>query len=277
MANTQFKHPGSMVNIDHDHYKPIAADKKWTKGIDAASLSELAEAADKITKLHHETVNFVARKQIEVGQILLAAREKFPGDKEFGQWRETCTPIGSRQTAHKLMQLATQAGAGRITEKLLDGLPTSTLFELLSAPDSVVNAIEEKVEAGEKPSQKEVREIRAEAAAPSTGQRGPTHQTDKPQVYTNHAKPKAEPESPEAKYNKILEKAFEFRVDAFRDSGEKLTDEWSWVIFGIPPFAEGLPHKEVVGVMHLHYLKDCFSDSIKATLNDAMARLMKLY
>lgn len=224
MANTQFKHPGSMVNIDHDHYKPIAADKKWTKGIDAASLSELAEAADKITKLHHETVNFVARKQIEVGQILLAAREKFPGDKEFGQWRETCTPIGSRQTAHKLMQLATQAGAGRITEKLLDGLPTSTLFELLSAPDSVVNAIEEKVEAGEKPSQKEVREIRAEATAPSTGQRGPTHQTDKPQVYTNHAKPKAEPESPEAKYNKILEKAFEFRVDAFRDSGEKLTD-----------------------------------------------------
>lgn len=275
MTNAQFKHPGR-VDLDHEHYKPIAVDKKWTKGIDAAGLSELAEAADKITKLHHETVNFVARKQIEVGQILLQAREKFPGDKEFGQWRETCTPIGSRQTAHKLMQLATQAGEGRITEKLLDGLPTSTLFELLSAPDSVVNTIQEKVEAGEKPSQKDVREIRG-AASQSTGQRGPTHQTDKPQVYTNQPKAKAESESPEAKYNKTLEKAFEFRVDAFKDSGDKMDDAWAWVIFGLPAFAEGLPHKEVVGVMHLHYLKDCFSDSIKAILNEAMARLMKLY
>lgn len=276
MANTSFKHPGSMVNLEHEHYKPIAADKKWTKGIGAAELAELAEAADKINKLHHETVNFVARKQIEVGQILLQAREKFPGDKEFGQWRETCTPIGSRQTAHKLMQLATQTGEGRITDKLLDGLPTSTLFELLSAPDTVVATVQEKVEAGEKPSQKDVREIRG-AAVQSTSQRGPTHQTDKPQVYTNQPKVKAEPESPEAKYNKILEKAFEFRVDAFKDSGERMDDAWAWVIFGLPAFAEGLPHKEVVGVMHLHYLKDCFSDSIKAILNEAMARLMKLY
>ncbi len=276
MANTSFKHPGSMVNLNHDHYIPIAADKKWTKGIDAAGLTELTQAADKITELHRETVNFVARKQIEVGHILLLARAKFSGDKEFGQWRETCTPIGSRQTAHKLMQLATQAGEGRITEKLLDGLPTSTLFELLSAPDSVVNTVQEKVEAGEKPSQKDVREIRG-AAVQSTSQRGPTHQTDKPQTYTNQPKPKAETESPEAKYNKVLEKAFEFRVDAFRDSGEKMTDAWAWTIFGLPAFAEGLPHKEVVGVMHLHYLKDCFSDSIKGTLNEAMACLMKMY
>lgn len=265
-----------MSDINHPHYELTSNKGKWTKGIPAAVLQELATDADEINALHRETVNFVARKQIEVGKILLRARARFPGDKEFGQWRENCTSIGSRQTAHKLMQLAEQAGEGRITEKLLDGLPTSTLFELLSAPDSVVSAVEEKVEAGEKPSQKEVREIRSEASRPSTGQ-GAHHSTDRPNTYSNKPAEKADFVAPEAKYNKILEKGFEFRVDAFRDSGEKMSDEWAWVILGLPAFAEGMPHKEVVNIMRSHYSNDCFSDTIRGILDEAYDRLMRLY
>ena len=133
---------------------------KWHHGIPAVGLSRLNEISNELGRHADETQKFLARKQVEVGRLLLEAREKFKGDNEFGKWRAEHTPIGSRQTANRLMNLAKQVGDGRITDKLLDSLPTATLFELLPASEESKAAIEKKLDDGEKVTAKVVRETR---------------------------------------------------------------------------------------------------------------------
>lgn len=248
---------------------------------DALSEENLEEHAAKLHTLQNDTVRFLARKQIEVGRILLKARKEFKGDKEFGQWRETETPIGSRQTATKLMELARQHETGRITNEVVDKLPTSTLFELLSAPASVVQSVVEQVESGEVPSQKAVRAEVKEAKSPEDAD---AEKKAKQKVKNEKSQLESDKQNQDNvaafdddKYNDILQEALPRRIAEARKEF-RMSDEWSWVVFGIPPFANGLPHEDVVHACYKMWtdagtLKD---DQIEI-LNKAFNRLMNMY
>lgn len=221
-------------------YVTEAINNKWHAGLPAAVLTDLAAKADEISRIHADLVHHVVRQQIKVGQILLQARDLFAGDKEFGQWREAATPVKSRQTAHRLMQLASQVGQGRITDKVIDALPTTTIFEMLSAPDSVVQAIEQSIDQapGAKPpvSQKQVRQMAAEVKA---------NPKAKPsEVYTNAKTAPAEPEEDAfiVKWRDRVQAPLHTRIAMFLESGDKMTDEWAFTIMGLCPFADFHPN-----------------------------------
>ncbi len=248
---------------------------------DTLSEGVLVEHAAKIHECHNETVKFMARKQIEVGRILLKARAEFLGDKEFGQWRESQTPIGSRQTATKLMALAREHEKGRITDKILDALPTSTIFELLSAPATVIEAIEEKIDKGEKPSQKSVRaEVRAEQEPEKSKSEKANEKAAKGKE-NQEARKQDNTQFDDAQYNDVLQDTLPIRIAfARKNSVPRMTDELAWVVFGIPPFAEGLPNEDVVNAVYSMYLNGKefeLKPDQEAILTKAYNRLMNFY
>lgn len=142
---------------------------KWHHGVDAAGIGKLGKIAKEINEITDKTATTLAKAQINVGRLLLEARELIPGDLQFGQWREKNTAITNKTTANKLMNLAKQIGDGRITQDLLDGLPMSTLKELISAPDSVVSHIRMLLKEDEVPvTRNTVRDAIAESKEPVT-------------------------------------------------------------------------------------------------------------
>ena len=258
---------------------------EWGKELGALAHANLGNLSTKMFEIHRQTVKVVAINQIEVGRLLLKARAEFAGDNEFGKWRQANTPIGSRQTAHNLMQLAKQHESGRITDKLVASLPTSTLAELLSAPDTVLKYVESKVEEGEHVTAAEIREERkAEAPEPKT-KRAPrpvdTRVADIDRANANVAK-KGMP--PEQYFASIVEMDVHFVVNEFveKRSDEKvskaMTQEWAMVLFGIPPYSDGIPRWQVFKAMNAVYLED---DTLKRweldILNQAWTTLLKMY
>ena len=130
---------------------------KWHHGVDAAGIGKLGKIGGEITTVFGDTADAVARAQIKIGRLLNEARELIPGDLQFGMWRAANTPITNKSTANKLMNLAKQVGEGRITSAMVDTLPISTLKELISAPESVMEKVEAKLAAGENVTRADVR------------------------------------------------------------------------------------------------------------------------
>ena len=93
---------------------------------------------------------------IRVGNALNQARQVFKGDKEFGQWREECTPISSGTTATKYMAVARKFSEHGLAEKA----SYSLLSELTNAKPEVVKAIEKKIDAGENVTVKDARKMK---------------------------------------------------------------------------------------------------------------------
>ena len=141
---------------------------KWHHGVDGAAMAKLTKISAEINDLVDKTAVTLAKAQINVGRLLLEARELIPGDLQFGQWREKNTSITNKTTANKLMNLAKQIGDGRITQDLLEELPMSTLKELISAPDSVVTHIRQLLREDTPVTRNTVRDAIAESKGPVT-------------------------------------------------------------------------------------------------------------
>lgn len=266
---------------------------EWGSQLEATAHARLGDAARGIHKLHQETVTFVARKQIEVGRLLLVARAEFKGDNEFGKWREANTPIKSRQSAFNLMQLAKQAGEGRITDKLIATLPTSTLAELIAAPDTVLRAVEARVEQGEHVTAKEIRADKKEAAAEKVEIEGePAIPTKQPKLTPDKARRNIEAAEkviadrgvPEEQFfANIVESPVEAVIDWFVDKRgdnnitKAMTQEWAMVIYGVPPFSDGVPRWQVFELMHREYESTEFKVWQKDILAAAWSTLKKMY
>lgn len=233
----------------------VAKQNEWATSLTEQAVSKLNKHATEIHKLHHDTVQYMAQKQIEVGRILLEARKEFVGDNEFGKWRAANTPIGSRQTAHNLMKLAEQAGTGRITKQLIEALPTSTLAELITAPDSVLKVIADRVADGEHVTAREIREERkAQEPAPEVAKSKATE--SKAAAVAAADKAVAAKGLPEEEFfaNIVEEELFrviEWFVDKRADEkvGKAMNQQWAMCLFGVPPYSTGVPRWRVFQLM----------------------------
>lgn len=137
---------------------------KWHHGVDAVGIAKLGKLATEINSVVDATAKTFAKAQINVGRLLNEARLLIPGDLQFGQWRAANTPITNKSTANKLMNLAKQVGDGRITQDIIDELPMSTLKELISAPDSVLDHVRSQLRDDKTPTREEIRELKSGSA-----------------------------------------------------------------------------------------------------------------
>jgi hypothetical protein len=123
----------------------------------------------KINEAVHEA-NALVRKAasiyLHVGNMLLEAREMFPGDKEFGQWAaEACPTIDKRwrssliKAARKFGKMVDSSGQPATDSALLQ-MPISTLVELAPASDDMIESVEKVVEESGPITRNEARALR---------------------------------------------------------------------------------------------------------------------
>ena len=93
------------------------------------------------------------------GKLLCEARERFPGDTECGKWRNANLHCKTG-VARKLMQVWREFG----TE--MPDWSVSVMYELASAPPALVEDMRERYIEGDKPSLREMRQLKSIRPAP---------------------------------------------------------------------------------------------------------------
>lgn len=233
---------------------------KWHHGVDGAGIAKLTKISAGINEIVEATAKDVAKAQIKVGRLLNEARALIPGDLQFGKWREANTQIGNKSTANKLMNLATMVGDGRITQEMVDGLPVSTLKELISAPDSVLIHIREKLAEDEPVTRNTVRDAIKDAKPQPVTIEGEHERVDddemapkagadtKPPQPIKPPTTPAQPAGPTSRQiiDKILGLDAVERMKALDPAkGETYKGikpvEWAWLVFGLDPDPASLP------------------------------------
>jgi hypothetical protein len=149
------KHRSLPANPDAGSLAPLDSTKdgKWERAISAAALTTLTEIAENIEGTMRETVMSVARARIKIGKLLNQARDLFPGDKEFGQWRKVMVPDIAPRTCSTYMSIAREF---KDAPALVEAMGWSTAREMLSAPPEVKEQVKAAVEAGNVPTREEV-------------------------------------------------------------------------------------------------------------------------
>lgn len=249
---------------------------KWHHGVDGAGIAKLTKLSGQINEIVEATAKDVAKAQIKVGRLLNEARALIPGDLQFGQWREKNTQINNKSTANKLMNLATMVGDGRITQEMVDALPVSTLKELISAPDSVLIHIREKLADDEPVTRSTVRDAIKETREPLTidhddGQDGSKYEDDEmapkekqePKKPVPPAMPTSAGPTARQQINKILELQLVERLQRCDTrKGETYKGikpiEWAWLVFGLDPDPASLPSIDTIDM-----LKEAFDNRIE--------------
>lgn len=254
---------------------------KWHHGVDAVGIAKLTKISSDINDAFDKATRDFARTQINLGRLLNEARAIIPGDLQFGQWREKNTPITSRSTANKLMNLAKQVGDGRITQEMISELPLSTLKELISAPDSVLVHVRDKLREGETVTRSDVRQLGKEPAPEDDGEMEEAPHPDDPREVefepAEERQPKqqpkpANPKGPAAPAQPPVGNVIE-RLLAL-DTTERLRaldpkkgspypgckpEEWAWMVLGLDPTPAYLPAPGVI-----HVLQDAIDDHASA-------------
>jgi len=161
---------------------------------------------------------------IEIGNLLMQARNMFTSDRTFGQWRMSQTSVASSRTASAYMQVARKFNVHSLVPKVT----YSVLQELASASEETIKEVEEKVDAGEKVTSKEVREMKKTSVdAPSAGPvaEGAAHAASR----TRHADTRSEDEDgdergPEEEYLMVALTSTEVNeiIDALHSVGSHL-------------------------------------------------------
>lgn len=270
---------------------------KWHHGVDAAGIAKLTKISAEINEITDKTATVLAKAQINVGRLLLDARALIPGDLQFGQWREKNTAITNKTTANKLMNLAKQVGEGRITQDLLDGLPMSTLKELISAPDSVVSHIRMLLKEDEVPVTRDtVRDAIKESKEPLTIEGESTMLDDikatddmapdddrpsQPKMAERKPTAPAAPNTPKVDVReqqiKIIGMNTLPRLRVLKEytptkpyPGCKPL-EWAWLVLGLDPDPAIVPNEKV-----LEFIVDGLNDASETANADDSEELVKL-
>lgn len=242
---------------------------KWHHGVDAAGIAKLTKISTEINDTFEKAARDFARTQINLGRLLNEARVIIPGDQQFGQWREKNTPITNKSTANKLMNLAKQVGEGRITQDMVNELPLSTLKELISAPDTVLVHVRDKLRGGEPVTRTQVRELgKAEKDDRESGPEfdgfeersapapAPARAAPQPKA------PSAPQQAPRVTVASVAETILALpllqrmrRLDPKKGppfDGCK-PEEWAWLVYGLDLLPAYNPNFEVINVLHESY------------------------
>ena len=181
-------------------------------------------------------------RMISCGKLLLQARERFKGDKEFGQWRAKELSISSSHVS-RLMAVAREFGDNE-DAKLL---PVGTLSELISASPELKKETIDKAKSGEKVTRAEVtkaKKIEKGEVAPPPEEDNTTKAT-KP-VRVNTAPSKGRNLEPWEIAQTILDKRIHQRLAEVEVRGDDNAQINAFIIYGFAPYCEGMPSRDSV-------------------------------
>ena len=227
------KHRSLPANPQAGSLAPLDSTKegKWERAISANQLTTLTEIATNIEDCMRETVLSVARARIKIGKLLNQARELFPGDKEFGQWRKVMVPDLAPRTCNTYMSIAREF---KDAPALVEAIGWSTAREMLSAPPEVKERVIASVEAGEIPTREQVASAKQTHASTATnGQAAQSTGTDKPKTPATQRK-----DSLQMRMATTLRKSTPARVEeVIQDNAYSEMDDYSKsaIIFGFGP------------------------------------------
>ena len=220
---------------------------------DAKRGISLGHDAKEINALYASGLSLAQRAtktMIEVGSLLLIARENFKGDKEFGVWRKKAIEF-SQSHAQRLMAVAREFGDNPDAQLL----PVGTLAELLPASPALKKEVIEEAKEGKKPTRAEVTERKkAEQAKPSEG--------DKKESFKEAADKFNKRASAVKVYEPfeiaqmMLDKPFIERLREMEVRGTDNSQIDAFIIFGIPPYHEGLPSIDLIHILYHGHFND---------------------
>ncbi len=170
---------------------------------------------------------------LNVGRLLLKAREKFPGDKEFGQWRKKYIDFSGSHVS-RLMGVAREFG--EVQDSYL--LPISTLAELLPASTKLKDEVIANAKMGDKPSVRNVRKKVQEETKSDPAPIGKVVPAPAPKPANQTEEPPPNP------FDDEIRKPFLERLKKDNDS---------FVIFGMTPAFDGTYNEEVVEALYIHW------------------------
>ena len=236
--------------------KEVAYLKDFTK--------EMSTELAGIEKTIKTAASNVANGYIDIGKALLQARALFPGDLQFGRWREQNTPIETSHMARVFMQTAERFGA----RKDLHRLPATAMRALLSAPDSVVDDIEQDIQDDKPvPSRKEVVERKKGAQEDPIPDDQEPKKDDKPSTEEiakeaarkrrealDNAPPSDAPQEDKdaARMNNMLSLDLEFRIK---------NNDSCWAVFGLNDQCDGDPcNKDVPHILYRYFSSELEAD-----------------
>ena len=250
---TRAKVAQEVAKAKGEDFTPSAGDETYLQTKeerDAQRGISLGHDAQEINALYASGLSLAQRAtqtMIEVGSLLLLARENFKGDKEFGVWRKKAIEF-SQSHAQRLMAVAREFGDNE--DALL--LPLGTLAELLPASPALKKEVIAEAKEGNKPTRAEVTERKKEEQIiPPEGEKETFKEAaDK----FNKKATAAKIYEPHEIAQMMLDKPF---IERLRDLEVRGTDNAqidSFIIFGIPPYHEGMPSIDLIHILyHGHF------------------------
>lgn len=240
-------------------------------------------AYDQANSLAVQAVN----KYVEVGLHLVGLREQYPGDLEFGRARAHYMPDMSKSWASRLMKVARDP---RLHTKELEKLSISHLVELSSKDDDHVARVEEAVSEGSVPSVRSLRDgpepgpatpiatpdSAPEDDPPEPAGRGPEDPGETPdgQKRAGWAKDGARELTQEDMIADILQRPVEERIRWVEENPLGSPDYW--IVLGLNPFFDILPHMDLVEVV-ADYWKDGTDSELYEWIDWALHLALKEY
>lgn len=253
---------------------------KWERAITAQALTDLADIAQKIHTTMDETVLTVARARLKIGRLLLDARELFPGDLEFGQWRKAMIPDLAPRTCNTYMNMAKEF---KDAPQLVESMGWSVARELLNAPESVKQQAREKTERGDPPTRQEVAESKKSSSAP-TGELPPQPTgTDKPKPPAPEQiiPAKSRQKSLDQRVQEVLDLNTFARIGRVIEDGAfpELDDaSKSAIIFGFgPEIGDSRPNLDVWLAVYDHCKSELTDDEALRILDQAYSKMKECW
>lgn len=212
---------------------PMEANEgKWTKGVDANALSDLAQIATSITDTIEDTVQTVARARMKIGKLLNEAREKFPGDNEFGKWRKACLPHLAGSTCNQYQRMAAEF---KNAPAVVEAIGWNVAAELMNSPDLRVKAWERATD-DERPNMT-VKEAREEKKAKQDSHSTSSEKKPSPPAPEQIISSTKRKENADQLLTRILDRNTKGRIEAVLEGELDDFDDYSKsaIIFGFGP------------------------------------------
>lgn len=224
--------------VPSDGTEGYLQDADGKKLLKETSLQELVIVIESTYATGLSFAQKATQEMMKCGGYLQEARDKFKGDNEFGKWRAKHISF-SQSYCQRLMAVNKEFG-GNDDAKLL---PIGTLSELLPASPKLKADVIAEVKDGKKVTRQDVKDKKAaekgDVSHPESGNKTP-EVAGKPTKVDKKAGPVIEIDfAGEAQV--YLDKQFVNRLDELEVRGKHGDIINAWIIFGIPPYHEGMP------------------------------------
>ena len=242
-----------------EDYLQRPEDKQVAK---AASLQELQIVINSTYATGIAFAQKATAEMIKCGQALLEARSHFASNTKFGEWRKKHVEFSQSHT-QRLMAVAKEFGGN--SDAML--LPVGTLAELLPASPALKEKVIKEAKAGKPPKRAEVIERKREERENNSPPEGGTVAGKAYKGSTGPGKGRILEQWEIAQEVLVLDFEERLRKIEPRGSDNKITA--AFLIFGIPPYHEGLPSIDLI-----HTLWHAYSTQLEETGPDDIADMM---